>query len=366
MNQRLSNYLKEQDASCKPSTVAGYQRILGKFFDYLKIDHIASLTKEDLRAYFLHLCAKPLLPYTKVNYLLAVKKYLTWEVEQQAISETLLHVLDRKHFPKVPQYLPRPLSFENDRLLQEKLRTSKSPYAPLFLLLRHSGMRISELISLPIDCVITTPQNEKYLKVPLGKMNNERLVPLTQEALTWIKTIKNTNLNTPSRKQDPNRLLKISGSVASVYRLLSARFNEILEDMTDGDKPITFHRLRHTYATALLTGGLSLASLMKLLGHRRIEMTLRYAKVTPSYLKNEYFKAIQALENQSKITATQNLNSISGLYEPAEIIDRLAAFVTKSSNLNLFQQKKLLKKLRRLQSELQQIHFSKKFKLQAS
>src|SRR3989338_4642246 len=144
--KRLREYLKLQSASCKPGTVAGYRLVLRGFYDQLEIETIASLTKENLRAYFLHLCARPLVPYTKVNYLLAVKKYLQWEVEQGRIGEELLEILDRKYFPKVPEYLPRPLSSENDRLLQKKLRQSESPYATLFLLLRHTGMRIGELI----------------------------------------------------------------------------------------------------------------------------------------------------------------------------------------------------------------------------
>lgn len=360
--KRLREYLKLQSASCKPGTVAGYRLVLRGFYDHLEIETIASLTQENLRAYFLHLCARPLVPYTKVNYLLTVRKYLGWEVERETISEDLLEVLDRRHFPKVPEYLPRPLSSENDRLLQERLRQSESPYAPLFLLLRHTGMRIGELIRLPRDCVLTTLKDEKYLKVPLGKMNNERLVPLTEEALAWIEQIKITTLKV--RRQDQTRLIGISGEVASVYRLLAHRFDKISEEMTDGNKPITFHRLRHTYATTLLTGGVSLVSLMKLLGHRRIEMTLRYAKVTPSHLRDEYLKAIRVLENRSHIVTTPQVGTTSGAcYEPSDILIRLTAFVAKASRLQRPQQKNLLRRLRRLTRDLSHAHFSQKFRL---
>jgi site-specific recombinase XerD len=66
------------------------------------------------------------------------------------------------------------------------LRESQSPYAPLFLLLRQTGMRIGELIHLPPDCVLTNDKGEHYLKVPLGKMNNERMAPLTEESFELI------------------------------------------------------------------------------------------------------------------------------------------------------------------------------------
>lgn len=361
MHQRLLEYLTGQSASCKPSTVAAYRLVLRGFYDHLKIENIAALTPDDLRRYLLHLCARPLAPYTKVNYLLAVKKYLAWEAEQETISEGLLGALDRRHLPKVPEYLPRPLSSENDHLLQERLRTSESPCAPLFLLLRHTGMRISELINLPVDCVMTTPRNEKYLKVPLGKINNERLVPLTEEALAWIETIKNSS-PLKARRQDKTRLVNLSGPVSCVYRLLLHRFDKILGGMTDGNKPITFHRLRHTYATTLLTGGVSLVSLMKLLGHRRIEMTLRYAKVTPSHLRDEYFKAIRVLESRSLLTKTK-IGDIIDEFHPSDLIAYIGSFLNKAGSLPSLQKKNLLLRLSRIKADLAKIHFRQKFKV---
>lgn len=361
MNKRLLEYLKEQSASCKPSTVANYRLVLKGFYDHIK--NIDSLSQDNLRNYFLNLCSRPLAPYTQVNYLLAVKKYLAWEVERGSLSEDLLEVFDRKYFPKVPEYLPRPLSLENDRLLQERLQTSNSPYAPLFLLLRHTGMRISELINLPQDCVLTTLKNENYLKVPLGKMNNERLVPLTEESLELIARIKN---NPPLRKKhrrSQKRLIGLSGTLPSVYGFLSHRFEEILEGMMDGDKPITFHRLRHTYATTLLTGGIGLVSLMKLLGHRRIEMTLRYAKVTSSHLRNEYFKAIHVLENQSRLTRTIHRSEDIEEIHPADILTQVAAFLNKASSLPALQKKNLLLRLARIKLDLSKLNFRQKFKV---
>lgn len=363
--KRIRDYLREQSACCKPSTVAGYQLTLGCFYDRLKTtkNPIGSLTRSQLQDYVLNLCERDLVPYTKVNYLLSVRKYLQWEVERGKLSEELLSVLDRSKLPAVPEYLPRPLSSENDRLLQEKLRRSDSPYAPPFLLLRHTGMRISELINLPKDCVLANGE-EKYLKVPLGKMNTERLVPLTEETLALIERIKNSP---PLKKNrwDQNRLIGLSGPVSSVYRLLAHRFEKILGEITDQQKPITFHRLRHTYATTLLTGGVGLVSLMKLLGHRRIEMTLRYAKVAPSHLRDEYLKAIKILEQQSFGNRLLH-NQVclpDGQSHPAMLINQLASFIDKAARIEPLPRKNLLLRLARLREDLSKIRFSQKFKL---
>lgn len=368
--KRIRAYLREQSACCKPSTVRGYQVNLSHFQNWLREangdrpfpQQIARLTKPLLQDYLSYLNERDLVPYTKVNYLLSVRKYLAWEADRSTVKEDLLEALDRKHLPKVPEYLPRPLSSENDRLLQKILCESKSPYAPLFLLLRQTGMRIGELINLPKDCVITNDKEEKYLKVPLGKMDNERLVPLTGESLELIEGIRKA----PPLKEnrwDPNRLIGLSGPASSVYRLLAHRFEKILGGMIDQERDITFHRLRHTYATSLLTAGVGLVSLMKLLGHRRIEMTLRYAKVTPSHLRNEYLKAIRILENQSAVTETQKSGEITGLLHPSEIIRQIASFLSKTNASPPLQKKNLLLRLSRITRDLSKIPFSQKFKI---
>jgi hypothetical protein len=68
-------------------------------------------------------------------------------------------------------------------------------------------------------------------------------------------------------------------------------------------EPMTSHRLRHTYATSLLTAGVSLPVLMKLLGHRDYHMTLRYAALTIETVATEYASAVSQLEDRYKLHA---------------------------------------------------------------
>jgi site-specific recombinase XerD len=358
LESRIADYLVLESARCKPGTIACYRQSLKHFCGAIKIENLAALTAAHLNAYILALAARNLAPYTKVNHMLAVRKYLEWEFEEGSIAENLVCILDRKKLPPVPEYLPRPLSIENDLVLKNKLRDSKSPYALLFLLLRQTGMRISELINLPLDCVLTNHKSEKYLKVPLGKMNTERLVPLSKESIVIIGSIKASQ---PIRKKNhtPNRLIGIGGNA---YAHLALHFKKIRGDLTDQGKPITFHRLRHTYATTLLTGGVSIVSLMKLLGHRRIEMTLRYAKVTPQHLRDEYLKAIAVLENQSLVTQKNTPNGAAGGYTPEDIVALLIKFLTKISTKDS-RQLNLIRRLGRIHTDFANINFSQKFRI---
>lgn len=365
----MTEYLRLQAACCKPSTVNGYRTNLGHFHDYLRQiytcqvickKHIARLSKRNLQKYLTFLNSKKLTPYTRVNYLLSVKKYLAWEAEQGTIDESLLETLDRKYLPKVPEYLPKPLSHQNDRILQDRWRSDDSSYAKFFLLLRLTGLRIGELINLPNDCVVTNAHNEPFLKVPLGKMDNERLVPLNHEALDIITMLKAIS---PAGKYDtdPNRLVAIAGAVPFVYNQLRRKLIRTTGDIIDQGKPITLHRLRHTYATSLLTGGVSIVSLMKLLGHRRIEMTLRYAKVTPSHLRNEYLHAIANLEKG--LIPPQQLQSLIHTHSIAlhELIDRICAFLLKEASLDVRQRKNMAKRFARLKSDIEKIPLTQNF-----
>ena len=134
--------------------------------------------------------------------------------------------------------------------------------------------------------------------------------------------------------------------------------------MTDQNKSITFHRLRHTYATTLLGAGVSIVSIMKLLGHRRIEMSLRYAKVTPNHLRDEYLKAVAVIENQAGLQeVTEKIKTTSTDYHPSEIIERLQAFIGKAARLDANNKKNILRKITRLKTEIATITFDQRFKI---
>lgn len=365
----MRRFLSEQRVSCKSSTVGTYLCALRNFCSFLRAElnanavtskQIASITKNILNSYLINLHQQRLAPYSRVNKFLAVRKYLAWEVDRGNIGKSTIENFDRSRLPKIPDYLPRPLSKETDRILTARFKNSESPYANAFLLLRLTGLRISELINLSNDCVITTARNERFLKVPLGKMDNERLVPLCNEAFDIILKLK-ASRGLEQKCRNPDRLIGIKGNVPNVYRRLALQFKKFTADISDQNKPVTFHRLRHTYATSLLSGGVGIVSIMKLLGHRRIEMSLRYAQITPTHLRNEYFKALATLEFQYRPKDDALPNPRTTHLAPTEIINQLAAFIKKESALNPSIQNNLIKRLSRLHDCIQNLPIPKNF-----
>ena len=65
--------------------------------------------------------------------------------------------------------------------------------------------------------------------------------------------------------------------------------------------PITSHRMRHSYATEMLSAGMSLPTLMRILGHRSYHMTLRYAAITDEALGKEYHQALAQIEKRYRL-----------------------------------------------------------------
>lgn len=362
LTKRMELFLRAQSVCCKKSTLGAYRISLKHFVQFTSHRGITlrDLRHTDLADFLCEINELKLAPYTKLNYFINVRKYLAWECDQGRIDEKILTALDRKKLPKIPEYLPRPLSSETDAELKRRCEKTNSPYALLFLLLRQTGLRISELINLPFDPVVTN-NGEAFLKVPLGKMNTERMLPLSEQSLNLIRKIQSAypiRLNC----QDKRRLIGLKGPVPIVAVLLRNNFKKLTGDLIDQEKPVTFHRLRHTYATTLMSAGVSIVSIMKLLGHRRIGMSLRYAKVTPSHLREEYLRAIAVIENQAGIRA-QEATVNNAVYDPVEIIEHLRAFTNRSVQIAAPRKKKLLRKLACLKADMSKIAFDKDFKI---
>ena len=82
------------------------------------------------------------------------------------------------------------------------------------------------------------------------------------------------------------------------YASASTIFNECLKKSYLKRKGYTLHCLRHTFASELLSAGIPLESLQVLMGHSSLEVTRRYARLTNLALKQDYYQAMQVIENE--------------------------------------------------------------------
>jgi len=198
-------------------------------------------------------------------------------------------LLRREDIPRRDDVLPRPLTTEQDAcLLAELRRRTEEWLANTLLLTRLTGMRIGETADLSADCLRHLEGDHWALHVPLGKMHNDRWVPVDDEIRTVIARLQ--FLRTLPPAAPPEFLLpRPSGRNMLVVHIREALHRIAAEAGITAH--IVPHQLRHTYATSLLRAGISLPALMKLLGHRNANMTLRYVEITQHDLQREFYQA---------------------------------------------------------------------------
>lgn len=207
--------------------------------------------------------------------------------------------------PRQPEILPRGLAPDVDTALMAAVAGLDDVFARTGLtILRHTGLRRGELLDLELDCVVDYGPAGSWLRVPLGKLNTERAVPLDQTALdafdTWFAHRRRQRpLRHPRHGRPADFVFVEGGRRLGAGRLqIGLRRAAAAAELVGPDGHtlhVVAHQLRHTYATSLVNAGMSLQALMALLGHTSPEMTIRYARLSSPTIRAAYEQAIGKL-----------------------------------------------------------------------
>ena len=186
--------------------------------------------------------------------------------------------------PKLSKKLPNVLSVEEvDKLLDIKLNTRFDYRNKAMLeLLYSSGLRISELVNLTTRDIDFTNSIVRCF----GKGNKERIVPISEYSLYYIKLYYDMRDTFFKGKINDYLFLNNHGK-----KLTRQGFNKILNKILEEKnikKEVTPHTLRHSFATHMLNGGADLRSIQILLGHSDISTTKIYTHISREKIKNDY------------------------------------------------------------------------------
>ena len=105
----------------------------------------------------------------RLLFLRAIPEELAWAAQ----IPDLAHLIRREDIPRIPQRLLRPLTAEQDQLIQRELLRHNDLPANVFLLLRHTGMRTGECADLSHDCLHQAGPDRRAIHVPLGKLKTK-------------------------------------------------------------------------------------------------------------------------------------------------------------------------------------------------
>jgi integrase len=317
VREALIAYLERKMATCQPKTVTAMATRLKHFGEFLaqidpELSSIAALERRrHIEPYLTSLLdavntknGEPITVADRGRRVLAVKCFLADITEWGWDEAPARKLLFRDDVPKLPQVLPRYLPVDVDRRLTAVLtdQPGNQLAAAALRLQRACGLRIGELLDLELDCVHEIPDGGSWLKVPLGKMDTERMVPIDAEILALVDHI--TELRDHGRPlphpryRRPAQFLFTHHGRRLAQRTVRAELDRAAE--TAGLEHITPHQLRHTYATALINAGVSLQSLMALLGHASAEMSLRYGRLFDTTVRAEYERALDLAKTQAR------------------------------------------------------------------
>jgi integrase len=155
-------------------------------------------------------------------------------------------------------------------------------------LLARTGMRASELGGITDDAMFKVGDTW-WLRIPLGKLHNDRNVPLHPLLVGLINDYqawRGPSVNGFLLERDDGKPF----DRRTVHRYVNSVARRA------GLAGIHPHRLRHTLATQCLNRGMSLEAIAALLGHRSPKMTLVYARISDDNVAEQYFKATRAVE----------------------------------------------------------------------
>jgi integrase/recombinase XerD len=267
------------------NTLDSYRRDLNKFSAWLEKHRDASIlqaTHGDIQGYLAQLVvAQKAKPSSTGRNISSLKRLFRYLLRQGKVSADPTLQIDT---PKLPRNLPKSLT-EQD---VEQLLAAPDVQTPLgqrdrtmFEVLYATGLRVSELVTLRVTQV---SMDMGVVRV-MGKGSKERLVPLGEEALDWLR-----------RYLADGRGVLLDGQTCDAM-FVTARGEGMTRQMfwylvkrhaKHGglNKPLSPHTLRHAFATHLLNHGADLRVVQMLLGHADISTTQIYTHVARERLKS--------------------------------------------------------------------------------
>ena len=241
---------------------------------------LTDASADDLRSYLSHLAGQGFKASSQARRLSALRQFYKFLYAEGLRTDDPTGILDA---PKKARTLPKTLSIEHvTRLIGQAEAEAKSGsddvmaklrMHALIELLYATGMRVSELVSLPASVLA---QNGRFLIIR-GKGNKERLVPLSQAA---IRAMRAYGEQLQEDGADSPWLFPSNGKSGHLPRQVFARDLKSLAARAGiRVAAISPHVLRHAFASHLLANGADLRAVQELLGHSDISTTQIYTHV---------------------------------------------------------------------------------------
>ena len=289
---------KSVDTDASENTVKAYSTDLEKYFKWISTKKVSVLDAQLclIEEYLVKLKDRGLSISSRARHLSSIKQFYRFAVDEGwAKTNPAIQVSS----PGKSKKLPQSITIESiETLLDAAENEAKNPALKarnicLMTLLYASGMRVSEMMSLPIDAVKGNPN----MILINGKGSKERLVPISKRAQIAIKKwlekrkLLLKNNNTPYYELNSKYLFPSNSKKGHLTRQWLFKKLKKWASLAGIDPTkVSPHVIRHAFATHLLANGADLRVIQTLLGHADLGTTEIYTHVVDDRLKELVFE----------------------------------------------------------------------------
>jgi integrase/recombinase XerD len=271
-----------------PLTVAAYGKDLARFVAHAETEGCSApdqITSLVVSSFLVRLGRDGLGARSAARFLSAVRGFCRFLVRERALATDPCRLVDR---PRLGRKLPEILSIEE----VVGLVSAPPPTNPrgrrdraMLQLMYAAGLRVSELCSLRLADV----DLRRGVVSAFGKGNKRRLVPIGEVALESLEAYLLDRAKHPHAARSAVLFLSPRGRALS--RQAFFKRVKIYATTIGITKPVSPHKLRHSFATHLLERGADLRSVQAMLGHQDITTTEVYTHVVRDQLRRVYDRA---------------------------------------------------------------------------
>ena len=279
-------YLKLEKGLSKNS-VEAYERDLQRLIKYMVEHEVDPMyaTLDDLQAFLFETSKSISSVRTQARLIAGIHSFYRFLLYHNYIEQDPSELLET---PKKEQRLPEVLSLEEIERMIAQIDMSKAEghrNRAIIEILYGSGLRVSELVNLRLGDIYIV---EGYIRV-CGKGNKQRLVPISQEAMTW-SAYWLEDRHALDIKPEATDIVFLNRYGRQLTRAMIFTIVKRLAEQADIHKTISPHTLRHSFATHLLQNGADLRIIQQLLGHETIGTTEIYTHVEVQDLREAILK----------------------------------------------------------------------------
>jgi integrase len=310
MEAVVRKYLASRRLTHAPDTVEKINLTLRHFATWLtqtypEVETFAQVRREHILAFAEALetmpmprTGLPLAPWSKLRRLSCLSVFFretaAWGWEDVP-GRPLLGPGD---LPKTPMHVPRYIPANELSRLMEAIRVLECPFQRAALLIaRWSGARRDEIRRLSVDCLDQYPDGTARLRIPAGKTKRERMVPLNDEAAEAIRVVQTVRTGERGFRDSytgavTHYLFMKHGKLLSANYLFDAPLTRTCRaaglTTADGKRLVSPHRFRHTVGTQLAEKGAKMRTIMSVLGHSSVGMSMIYAYISDQEVLKDY------------------------------------------------------------------------------